>query len=61
MTMAPAVTTTGLTELDYPTTDGLPTAETDAHRRLMVALIQTLEAFYAPEPTVYISGNLLVC
>ena len=28
-------------------------AETDIHRKLMMALIQTLEAWYADDPTVY--------
>ena len=44
----------------YPTGDGKPMAETDWHRMLMVALIQTLQAFYAANPLVYVSGNLLV-
>ena len=44
----------------YPTTDGKPMAETDYHRRLMNALIETLEAFYADDPMVYVSGNLLL-
>jgi Uma2 family endonuclease len=47
-------------DIDYPTSDGKPMAETDWHRDLMMALIQTLSAFYADDPRVYISGNLLV-
>ena len=35
-------------------------AETDYHRELMVALIETLKRFYAEEKSVYISGNLLL-
>ncbi|MCI0638587.1 MAG: Uma2 family endonuclease [Gemmataceae bacterium] len=35
-------------------------AETDWHRNLMMALIQTLQLFYAKQPLVYVSGNLLV-
>jgi Uma2 family endonuclease len=35
-------------------------AETDHHRILMNDLIQTLEAYYAAEPMVYVSGNLLL-
>jgi Uma2 family endonuclease len=46
--------------LDYPTSDGKPMAETDWHRDLMMVLIQTLSAYYAAEPMVYVSGNLLV-
>jgi Uma2 family endonuclease len=45
---------------DYPTSDGRPMAETDHHRILMNNLIQTLEAYYADEPMVYVSGNLLL-
>jgi Uma2 family endonuclease len=44
----------------YPTSDGRPMAETDWHRILMVQLIQTLDARYAADPAVYVSGNLLV-
>ena len=47
--------------ITYPTSDGKPTAETDLHRRLMTELIETLKAFYATEPLVYVSGNLLLC
>ncbi len=47
-------------DLDYPTSDGKPMAETDWHRDLMLVLIQTLSAYYAAEPLVYVSGNLLV-
>src|SRR5437773_2186379 len=44
----------------YPTSDGKPMAETDWHRILMLILIQTLEAWYADHPMVYVSGNLLL-
>jgi Uma2 family endonuclease len=44
----------------YPTSDGRPMAETDRHRELMEDLIRTLEAFYATQPLVYVSGNLLI-
>ncbi len=46
--------------ITYPTSDGKPMAETDLHRRLMTALIAALQAFYAAEPQVYVSGNLLL-
>jgi Uma2 family endonuclease len=35
-------------------------AETDLHRDLMVALIEILRAWFAGEPMIYISGNLLL-
>ncbi len=44
----------------YPTTDGKPMAETDGHRILMNALIETLQEFFAQQRRVYVSGNLLV-
>jgi Uma2 family endonuclease len=47
-------------KVDYPTSDGKPMAETDVHRKLMMDLIQTLEACYQADPDVYVSGNLLL-
>ncbi|HEY7159477.1 MAG TPA: Uma2 family endonuclease [Gemmataceae bacterium] len=35
-------------------------AETDHHRDLMNDLIKTLQAYYAGDPMVYVSGNLLL-
>lgn len=45
---------------DYPTSDGRPMAETDTHRVLMITSIETLDHFFADQPMVYVSGNLLV-
>jgi Uma2 family endonuclease len=47
-------------EIEYPTTDGKPMAETDLHRIDMVDAIQTLEDYYTDRPNVYVSGNLLL-
>lgn len=44
----------------YPTSDGMPMAETDDHRQLMVDLIGTLQDRHAADPEVYASGNLLL-
>ena len=44
----------------YPTTDGKPTAETDHHRNQMTELIHALQRWYAAEPNVYVTGNLLL-
>ncbi len=46
--------------LEYPTSDGKPMAETDTHRRLMVDLILRLQAHFAAQQNVYVSGNLMV-
>jgi Uma2 family endonuclease len=51
---------TKLSRNDYPTSDGRPMAETDLHRDLMHTLIATLRAWFASDPSVYVSGNLLV-
>ena len=45
---------------DYPTSDGKPMAETDLHRDLMAELIETLKWWFSDDPSVYVSGNLLV-
>ena len=47
-------------EVDYPTSDGKPMAETDLHRQDMVDVIQTLQDRFAADPNVYVSGNLLL-
>ncbi len=49
-----------LDDLDYPSGDGKPMAETEWHRDLMMSLIQTLAMFFAPTPRVCVSGNLLL-
>lgn len=47
-------------EIEYPTSDGKPMAETDLHRQVMVDLIETLQAYFAADPLVYVSGDLLL-
>ncbi len=47
-------------EIDYPTSDGKPMAETHVHREDMIDVIQTLDDRYAGEPRVYVGGNLLL-
>jgi len=44
----------------YPSSDGRPMAETDFHRQLMTALIETLEDWFVDRNDVYVSGNLLM-
>ena len=46
--------------VEYPTSDGKPMAETDVHRKDMVDLIATLDDYFATDPQVYVSGNLLL-
>lgn len=45
---------------NYPTSDGNPMAETDLHRDLMLALIETFKWWFRDSPQTYVSGNLLV-
>ncbi len=47
-------------QLDYPTGDGKPMAETDYHRELMMDRIRTLDALFAADPMVYVSRDLLL-
>src|SRR5262245_6265181 len=48
------------TENGYPTSDGKPMAETERHRRLLFRVIELLETWFAADPNVYVSGNLLI-
>lgn len=52
--------TAEVSEVDYPSSDGKPMAETDVHRELMTELIQELKSFFQSDPQVYVSGNLLL-
>ncbi len=45
--------------IDYPTSDGRPMGETDLHRNIMFATIETLKLYYAGQ-RVYVSGNILL-
>lgn len=46
--------------IDYPTSDGKPMAETDAHRAVIMDSIAILDDFYSDQPMVYVSGDLLL-
>lgn len=58
--MAKVANALKLNEIEYPESDGKPMAETDAHRDLMMQLIDSLRWRYRDEPGVYVSGNLLL-
>lgn len=58
--MATAPRQRAIREIDYPTGDGKPMAETDVHRDDMVDVIQMLKDHFAEYPNVYVSGNLLM-
>jgi hypothetical protein len=46
-------------EIDYPTGDGKPMAETELHLLDMMDIIQLLRDHFAGRPDVYVGGNLL--
>jgi Uma2 family endonuclease len=48
-------------EIEYPTSDGQPMAETTLHRKVMTDLIGALERRYADVPDVWVGGNLFLC
>jgi len=48
-------------EIEYPTSDGQPMAETTLHRKVMTDLIEVLERRYADVPDVWVGGNLFLC
>jgi Uma2 family endonuclease len=47
-------------EVEYPTTDGKPMAETEVHLKDMIDSIQVLEDHFAGDPNVHVGGNLLL-
>jgi len=47
-------------EIEYPSSDGEPMAETPIHRDVMTDLIAMLNAYFADEPKVYVSGNMMM-
>jgi Uma2 family endonuclease len=47
-------------EIEYPSSDGEPLAETPLHRKVMTDSIAILEAHFAAEDDVYVSGNMMM-
>ena len=47
-------------QIDYPTSDGKPMAETNEHRKVAVDLIDVLQHRYRDRSDVYVSGDLLL-
>ena len=56
---SPVTTNTVLPHVEYPTSDGKPMAESDLHRGVMFAAIDTLQLHYTGQ-RVYVSGNILL-
>ncbi|HEX2223937.1 MAG TPA: Uma2 family endonuclease [Thermoanaerobaculia bacterium] len=47
-------------EVEYPSSDGKPMAETGLHRSEMMYAIEALQEHFLDVPDVYVSGNLLL-
>lgn len=47
-------------EVEYPSSDGKPMAETDLHRDEMYYVIEGLKRHFLDAPDVYVSGNILL-
>jgi Uma2 family endonuclease len=47
-------------EIEYPSSDGEPMAETPIHRDVMFDQIAMLKDHFAAEPNVYVSGNKMM-
>ena len=45
-------------EIEYPTADGQPMAETTLHRKIMSDMIEGLEHHFARVPDIWVGGNL---
>jgi Uma2 family endonuclease len=48
-------------EIEYPTSDGQPMAETPWHQQVMIDLILGLRRRYAQAPDVWVGGNFFLC
>ena len=44
----------------YPESDGKPMAASDLHRNQLIWTLQTIDAYFAHKPDVYISGDIMM-
>lgn len=47
-------------EIDYPDSDGLPMAESDAARDYLIYGVDALDIHFHNDPQIYVSGNIFV-
>ena len=47
-------------EIDYPSGEGKPVAETPLHRDILLWSVELLRRHFADDPSVYASGNMLM-
>jgi Uma2 family endonuclease len=55
-----ATVASAIPEIEYPSSDGEPMGESPIHRNVMSDLIAMLSAYFADEPNVYVSGNMMM-
>jgi len=61
ITSASKIKTTRHPKTEYlPESDGKPMAETDTHRKQMIALLDSLEEYFRADPDVYATGNIFL-
>jgi Uma2 family endonuclease len=58
--MATAPRSKTVRQIDYPTSDGKPMAETELHWQVMVDVVEPMRDFFAADPMVHVGGNLLL-
>ncbi len=51
---------TDIADIIYPESDGKPIAETDLHIDAIYRMRQMLKAYFAENPDVYVSGNIMM-
>ncbi|NET58480.1 MAG: Uma2 family endonuclease [Symploca sp. SIO2E6] len=49
-----------LEEIEYPSSDGEPMAESDITRELMIDSVRSLQAYFQQRPDVYVSANSFI-
>ncbi len=50
----------GVSEVEYPQSDGLPMAESDITRDYLIYAVRALDLYFQDNPQVYVSGNLFI-
>ena len=49
-----------LATVEYPSSDGLPMAESDFQRKPLTYAIEALDIYFQDRPEVYVSGNMFI-
>jgi Uma2 family endonuclease len=49
-----------LATVDYPSSDGLPMAESDFQRKPLMYAVEALDIYFQPRADVYVSGNMFI-